>query len=102
MNIVAAAIKSSVASLYGAHPRMDAKFKLEGFTVSTVLLPLEHPGETWYETCVFAMGDSDIVDRYKTYLEAVAGHNAAVEKVKAYVAGRQKRLEISGRVFIEE
>lgn len=41
--------------------------------VSTVRLPVPHNGGQ-YETCVFAGDDSDVVERYKTSVEAAAGH----------------------------
>lgn len=61
----------------------NAKMKLKssnaGFfrpatvVVSTAKLPIEINGR-FYETCVFAGKDSEVVERYSSVAEAVAGH----------------------------
>ena len=63
--------------------------------VSTVTLPFEHVGG-WYETCVFFEDKSDVVRRYRTMEQAVAGHYETLEKVKqSYAAsGFVRRLEV--------
>ncbi len=53
---------------------LNLKTTIEGMMVSTVKLPMEHWGGMWYETCAFLGGDSDIVDRYATEGDAIAGH----------------------------
>lgn len=51
-------------------------------TVSTVELPWDHYKDTPYESCLFFInGDSDVVCRYATKEEAIAGH---VELEKKY------------------
>lgn len=53
--------------------------KVRGGTVSTALLPITHPGGMNYETCVFFDGgESNVVERYATQVEAAKGHSRHV------------------------
>lgn len=69
-------------------------------TVSTVELPkitfdngMDLYGNTPYESCIFfANGDSDVVARYATQEEAIAGH---VELEKKYGLRRTNNLTLS-------
>jgi hypothetical protein len=62
----------------------------DGKWISTVLLPIEHPGGMWFETMVFATqgAGSDDLDcvRYRTEEEARAGHADVVAEWMAKVA----------------
>ena len=60
--------------------------------LSTVDLPWDHYKDTPYESCLFfANGESDVVARYKTQEEAIAGH---VELEKKYGLKRCIKLKI--------
>ena len=60
--------------------------------VSTVELNPEYYNDTPYESCVFFInGDSDVVSRYATKEEAVAGH---IELEKKYGLKRCSKLKI--------
>lgn len=60
--------------------------------LSTVSLPISHYPNEPYESCLFfANGDSDVVARYKTLEEAIAGH---VELEKKYGLKRCSKLKI--------
>jgi hypothetical protein len=67
-------------------------------TLSTVELPVLTVGDwalyegTPYESCIFfANGDSDVIARYKTKEEAIAGH---VELEKKYGLKRCSKLKM--------
>jgi hypothetical protein len=85
-----------------ARPDMRERFESKGFMLSTVLLPIEHPGGNWYETCFFADDDSEVVNRYRTHSEAVEGHKEAVAQLKAYLKGKSTTLQIGRSVLIGE
>lgn len=60
--------------------------------VSTVELPWEHYKDTPYESCIFyANGESDVIARYATQEEAIAGH---VELEKKYGLKRCSKLKM--------
>ena len=60
--------------------------------LSTVSLPVEIYPDTPYESCLFyANGDSDVVARYSSQEEAIAGH---VELEKKYGLKRCSKLKI--------
>ena len=67
--------------------RCVARTMVEGIRISTVFLGLDHSfGEgqpMLFETLVFDGPLDDEMDRYLTWDEAVAGHAAIVERVKA-------------------
>ena len=58
----------------------------EGVEVSTVFLGLDHQfsngAPLLFETMVFRNGDGQDMDRYSTWDEAVAGHEAMVKSVQ--------------------
>lgn len=61
-------------------------------TLSTVELSRMFYDETPFESCIFfASGDSDVIARYKTKEEAIAGH---VELEKKYGLKRCSKLKM--------
>ena len=61
-------------------------------SLSTVELISNFYGDTPYESCIFfANGDSDVVARYATQEQAIAGH---VELEKKYGLKRCSKLKI--------
>ncbi len=98
MNLFKIGVKKDGTSL----PDMRERFERSGFLISTVLLPIEHPGGKWYETCFFTDDDSEVVNRYRTHSEAVEGHKEAVAQLKAYLKGKSTTLEIGNRILIGE
>lgn len=67
--------------------RRVAKDEFGDVMVSTVFLVLNHAfGDgppLWFETMVFGGPDDQYCDRYTTWDEAKAGHDAVVAKLKA-------------------
>jgi hypothetical protein len=57
----------------------------EGVVVSTVFLVLNHgwgdEGDLWFETLVFSGEFDGEMDRYETWDQAIAGHEAMCKKV---------------------
>ena len=59
--------------------------KLKGFVVSTVLLVHHFSTEPTFETLVTYPYKREEIRRYKTYEDALSGHEYVVEKIKDLV-----------------
>jgi hypothetical protein len=54
--------------------------KINGMEISTVLLPRFSNEPKVWETCIFyAKGNSNVVSRYTTEIDAINGHNRLIQ-----------------------
>lgn len=66
--------------------RRVARDVIEGQTVSTVFLVIDHGWNgvpLWFETMIFGGPDDQFCERYTTWEQAKAGHDVIVAKLKA-------------------
>ena len=64
-------------------------------TISTVKLNSASIGSTLYETCLFTPEGSRVVNRYRSRVEAIAGHNRLAEVEMAIHANNKWGKEMA-------
>jgi len=62
-------------------PQQVSLNKIDHVEISTVLLPRFANERKMWETCIFYPKTSDVVARYATEAEAIAGHNQIVARL---------------------
>lgn len=69
------------ARWFEAADRTVARTNIEGSEVSTVFLGIDHgfSAELWFESMVFGGENDQHQERYRTYGEALLGHERIVE-----------------------
>ena len=80
---------TSEAMREGKPGRRVAEHEIDGITISTVFLALDHSFGSgppqWFKTMVFGGSLDGVLDRYETWAQAEAGHAAVVAMVTADV-----------------